>query len=132
MSIWVTGEDPEDPNSYKLLSTKMTLRGLSAFIPSVGRAVRVHKEAGGGYITDVVFPRHYATSYNKIFGWMWASIAEGRVVKPARVEKFALRTYQDVAVVAKDLRIGYMVKAMEARVQQMEEAAAKRQGAVSA
>lgn len=93
--------------------------------------MRIHKEAGGGFITDVVFPRHYATSYNKIFGWMWASIAEGRVVKPARVEKFALRTYRDVAIVAEELGVGYLVKAMEARIEQMAAGAAMRQGVVS-
>ncbi|KAK5075172.1 hypothetical protein LTR64_001377 [Lithohypha guttulata] len=122
VNLHVEGSGEHAP---RLLKPKLTLRALCAFIPAIARAVRSHKSNNGAFITDVVLPNHLVSAYNKLFGWIWASILAGHVLRPVRVDRSALRMYQEVKTVAEKLSIGYMVKAMDARITQMAAAAPK-------
>lgn len=103
----------------KALKAKLTLRAANAFMPAVARAVRDHKAAQGGFITDIVLPAHRISAYNKVLGWVWATINAGQVQRPSRVESYAVRTYNEVKAIGDDTGMAYLSKAMQARLDQM-------------
>lgn len=101
---------------------RISMHGLTAFVPGVARALREHKDNGGESIKDVVFPDNTPGAVSKLIGWIKSCISAGNVVPFLRIRKNAYQSYSEIKKIAEELSIGYLIKSMEHKMVAMDDA----------